>query len=224
MGHLYVIRNKINGKEYVGKTCSSMEKRFKEHIRDSRKERNQNRPLYRAFRKYGIENFEVSHIGTYPPDELEKKEIEEILRRNTYHYGYNATFGGDGKRRVKLNPEDVYQVYKKEGTIMNTAKALGHNHKTIAALLAPYDLPSHYNYKRADGHFLPKIIECKSNDIRITFDSINKATFFIREISKEEPDNGQKTKKTVTNSIVRVLNGQRKSFLKLHWSYYQKAS
>ena len=59
MAYIYQIRNNINGKIYIGKTESSIEKRFQEHCRDSRKE-NINRPLYAAMRKYGIEHFRIS--------------------------------------------------------------------------------------------------------------------------------------------------------------------
>lgn len=42
MAYIYVITNSVNGKQYVGKTNGSIEKRFKEHISDSKKERCEN--------------------------------------------------------------------------------------------------------------------------------------------------------------------------------------
>jgi group I intron endonuclease len=64
-GTIYVIKNLINGKEYVGKTFSTVEKRFKQHLIDSRKKRCENRPLYSAIRKYGEDNFEYESLGEY---------------------------------------------------------------------------------------------------------------------------------------------------------------
>ena len=38
MAFIYVITNDVNGKRYVGKTNNSIDKRFKEHIKDSKRE------------------------------------------------------------------------------------------------------------------------------------------------------------------------------------------
>ena len=45
-GIIYKITNTINGKVYIGKTLETMEKRWKEHQKDSM--RFTDRPLYRA--------------------------------------------------------------------------------------------------------------------------------------------------------------------------------
>lgn len=47
--YIYKITNSINGKAYIGKTMGTPEKRFKEHIADSKRDRYANRPLYKAF-------------------------------------------------------------------------------------------------------------------------------------------------------------------------------
>ena len=52
-GFIYKITNTINNKVYIGKTLSSIEKRFAEHKEDSHRPQEQIRPLYRAMNKYG---------------------------------------------------------------------------------------------------------------------------------------------------------------------------
>ena len=52
MSYIYCITNIINGKKYIGKTADTVENRFKQHVRDSKKVRSEKRPLYSAMNKY----------------------------------------------------------------------------------------------------------------------------------------------------------------------------
>lgn len=97
MSKIYKITNDINDKVYVGKTNLSIEERFKEHCRDRLKRNNENRPLYNAMNKYGIEHFTIAEIEDCNPDEASKQEIYWIGYFHSYENGYNATMGGDGK-------------------------------------------------------------------------------------------------------------------------------
>ena len=53
--YVYKIRNKINGKVYIGQT-NNLERRLKEHRFDKRS----HKPIHDAIKKYGFENFEVT--------------------------------------------------------------------------------------------------------------------------------------------------------------------
>lgn len=98
MGSIYCITNLINNKQYIGKTTSSIQKRFKEHCRDSRKERCEKRPLYTAMNKYGVENFIIEELESIEDNTLlTSRETYWIEKLNTCgSKGYNATKGGDG--------------------------------------------------------------------------------------------------------------------------------
>ena len=75
MSYIYVITNDINGKQYVGQTSGSLEKRFKQHINDMNKRSEEKRPLYNAMKKYGIEHFHIALIEECSYKEIDKKEI-----------------------------------------------------------------------------------------------------------------------------------------------------
>lgn len=96
MGYIYVITNQINNKQYVGQTSFSIQDRFKQHIKDSKKQDIQNRPLYKAFNKYGTENFSISLLEECPQAQINEREQYWIEKLNTFHNGYNATLGGEG--------------------------------------------------------------------------------------------------------------------------------
>jgi hypothetical protein len=131
MAYIYMIINNINNKVYVGKTEGSIEKRFQEHCADSRKEHNKNRPLYRAMNKYGVENFAVSLL-----EETDQPEIREdfwIAQKQSYHNGYNATRGGDGKKY--LDYDLIYNTYCEIQNAARTAEILNISIDTVLAVI-----------------------------------------------------------------------------------------
>lgn len=115
MPYIYKITNLINGKMYVGKTSNTIEERWREHVSDSHKERCEKRPLYDAFNKYGIDNFQIEQIEEIKNDDIAcEKEIYWINELRTYIgfedcNGYNATLGGDSKRYY--NYKELAQAY-----------------------------------------------------------------------------------------------------------------
>ena len=96
MAYIYVIKNDINDKVYIGKTEFSIEKRFREHLSDSDKRRTEQRPLYAAMNKYGKEHFWIEKLGECSSEDSCNREKFWIKKYTSYHAGYNATIGGDG--------------------------------------------------------------------------------------------------------------------------------
>lgn len=109
IGYIYIIENLINNKKYVGKTARNVKQRWAEHRSDAK---TSDHYLYRAMRKYGINNFkihEIEKIEDYELDEFNNRlsnlEIYYILFYNTHDKGngYNETVGGDGVCGYKLS-------------------------------------------------------------------------------------------------------------------------
>ncbi len=120
MSLIYKITNILNGKMYIGKTEGSIEKRFKEHIKE--KGRSKHRPLYRAMNKYGVENFKIELIEeTNFSNEREVYWIKYFDTNNKKN-GYNATIGGDGKTWLDYNA--IIECYKKEQNLKTVAKII----------------------------------------------------------------------------------------------------
>ena len=136
-GSIYCITNMLNNKKYIGKTLDSLEKRFNEHIRDSRRERCEKRPLYDAFNKHGIENFKIELVEECSYELLSNREIYWIQKLDTYSNGYNATLGGDG--RVLYNYEEILQKFQDGMLIKDLAKYFECGQDTISKIIKNSD-------------------------------------------------------------------------------------
>lgn len=118
---VYLITNKINGKQYVGMTGRSLEARWSAHKSSTR-----NGSPFRfhsAIRKYGEENFEASIL--YDDLSIEEcRTIEEktILEYNTTINGYNANPGGCGGWIV---PDEKYDSWLMKITEKSTLESNG---------------------------------------------------------------------------------------------------
>lgn len=137
MAYIYQITNTINGKQYIGKTELTIEKRFKEHCRDAFKNCNEKRPLYAAMRKYGIEHFIIECLEeTNNPNEREMYWINE---KNTYHNGYNATLGGDGTKYI--DEQQVINAYNQLKYQTKVSEELNIDIKTVHKILENNNIP-----------------------------------------------------------------------------------
>jgi group I intron endonuclease len=89
-GAIYCIRNKVNGKLYIGQTTQPVNTRFSRHATCRRV------TISAAIRKYGKENFEVSVLQECSSaDELNVAECEQIERLGSLvPNGYNVALGG----------------------------------------------------------------------------------------------------------------------------------
>lgn len=123
MGIIYCITNLINNKMYIGQTYRLLEDRWKDHI-ESMNNLNNQRPLYRAMRKYGIENFSCSIIEQCPDKDLNEREQYWINEKHTWiaqypENGYNLTSGGLNGTKYSY---DYIKLLYKEGMSQSEIK------------------------------------------------------------------------------------------------------
>lgn len=104
---IYIIKNLINGKEYVGQS-GNIKSRIYHYRRKIR-----SMIIGRAIKKHGIENFQV-YVEYFPlltPKELGQKEYDTIRDCNTKHpNGYNLADGGLITRGWKHTPESLQKI------------------------------------------------------------------------------------------------------------------
>ena len=89
---IYVIRNKVNNKVYIGQTWQTIKKRFNCHKRHA-----PNKHLESAFNKYGLDSFSIELLGNcYGQEAADYLEISfiEAYKSTNSKYGYNMKEGG----------------------------------------------------------------------------------------------------------------------------------
>lgn len=112
MTGIYKITNILNGKVYIGQS-QDINRRWKEHRYRAFQSNAQQYEgyLYRAIRKYGIDNFTFEILEECKIADLDEKEKYYIDLYDSYKNGYNETAGGQGTiGRGKLTDEEVSQI------------------------------------------------------------------------------------------------------------------
>lgn len=213
MSYIYCIQNKINGKQYIGKTVQNIHTRFSEHVFESTKERGKQRPLYRAFNKYGIENFEISIIEKVNDiSELSSREIYWIEKLNTFHFGYNATKGGDGN--LRCNYEKIVQLYNEGNSMREISKILHYSVDTISNVLHCNNIQIRdSNYKRKK----PVLQFTKYGILIQKFDSILDAAKYLKNSGLSKSKNISLG--SLSQKIINCCNNDNYTSYGFKWKY-----
>lgn len=180
--YVYKITNKINNKCYIGIT-NNIAKRFSYHKRPRLTEdcKEYNKPLYAAFRKYGIDNFEFSVIDyNLSVEEANNREIALIkeYKSLTHEHGYNIREGGNlsgntarGENHYfsKLTEEQVKAIINARDTLHIRPIKVYEDYKDIIS----YDTFEHIWLGHSWKHLQPEIIEFTKYATRVGEEASN---------------------------------------------------
>lgn len=115
-GFIYIIRNTINNKVYVGQTKVSVDIRWKEHLRHAKYG---DQIINRAMRKYGINNFYIETLEICSLDVIDYREMYYIGLYDSTNKskGYNVSIGGKTPKfkRKALSISELVDLYKNQG-------------------------------------------------------------------------------------------------------------
>lgn len=203
MAYIYEIINDINNKSYVGKTEFSLEKRFKEHCRDSQRKSFEKRPLYSAMRKYGLEHFSIHLLEeTNNPNEREKYWIEIL---GTFKNGYNATKGGDGIAYVDYDL--ILALYNEGYGVLQISNITNYDISTIRKVLNNSGI-SYQERKQREYQQISKVVA-----------QLDKETEEIIAIYPSTEEANRALNKQSSGHISQVCNGKRKTAYGYKWRY-----
>lgn len=116
-GIVYLARNTVNGKGYVGQTVQSLNDRKMAHQGNARN--GSSLPFHLAIRKHGEDTFTWDELGSCQNrDDLNAAEQTHIaLLRTRSPHGYNLTNGGGGaslKTAYKISKAHIGKVHSAE--------------------------------------------------------------------------------------------------------------
>lgn len=106
MSYIYLIKNIINNKVYVGKT-SCFINRKNEHLKRLKAGKHVNTHLQSSYNKYGKDFFEFCILEECDNDIIDSREKHWIIiyKSTSDNNGYNLTYGGDGGIATKETKE-----------------------------------------------------------------------------------------------------------------------
>ena len=210
-GKIYKIYNNINDKIYIGKTVSTLEERFTQHKRDSIRTRCEKRPLYDAMNKYGKEHFFIELIEECDLQDLSTREIYWIEKFNSYHYGYNATRGGDGK--ILYDYQLIIDLYQNGLTGKEISNLINCDSNVILKALRSANIDTRINAI----NLLSKKVAAydKNHNLIMEFNSEAEAARWLIEKNIAKTNDA----KHVGSALGRAANGQRKTAYKMYWEF-----
>ena len=187
-----------------GKTETSLEQRFKEHCKDS-KRGYINRPLYNAMNKYGIENFSIELLEECNSKILSKREKYWIEFLGSYKYGYNATLGGDGK--AYLDYDLIMSLWNENKSIQEIAKIMKCSTDSIQKVLDIHKISHKERVSRGKQNQYQQVAQLDKNtkEILNVFPSIQAA---YDSLGKQH-----------SGHIAEVCKGKRQTAYGFKWKY-----
>lgn len=170
------------------------------------------RPLYDAFKKYGIDNFTIEQLEECSWEILSEREQYWIDKLDTFKNGYNATRGGDGK--LLYDYKEIANKYLELQNQAKTAKFFGCDTDTVRRACRNENIkilpPQEVNQKSL------KPLACYKNNKKIyEFSNSIEASGKILKAKLASTNN----KKSIQDNITRAAKGERKTAYGFVWKY-----
>jgi len=132
IGRIYIIKNIVNSKVYIGQTKDSIQKRFGKHLSSCQY------VIGKAIKKYGSHKFHVELLEETTLDKLNEREMYWIKLYNSTdnRFGYNMSIGGNVTRKPSnINVEEVIDLFNNGISAIKIAKTLHTDIEKITSIL-----------------------------------------------------------------------------------------
>lgn len=150
-GRIYIIKNTVNDKVYVGQTKVSLKLRFQNHLSAARNGKDY--IIGKAIRKYGENKFYIELLEECTIEELNEREKYWIAFFNSTdnRSGYNISTGGNVIRTTKeLNKDIVIKLFNSGIPAFKIAKILHTGVPNITNLLKSLNIRYGVDLQKVD--------------------------------------------------------------------------
>ena len=229
MNGIYKFENLINHKCYIGQS-SNIEERYKKHYKNINDESHQE-ILYKAFRKYGWNNFSFEILESFEDYSLEQLNALEQKYIQQYNslvpYGYNMIPGGsNGAGLAKGKSIEQYTLDGKYVQTFDSAKQaseqLNISHGNICACCRDErNFAGNYQWKYVDSNKkIYKITKIENPVYKETIQQYDKNNILIAEY--ETISEAHKKTNIHMGNISSCCKGTRKSAGGYIWKIKQE--
>ena len=195
MGYIYKIQNLINDSVYIGQTVKAVEKRFQQHRNNYDKPYFSQLTLYKAFKKYGLENFSFEVIEEVSNELLDEREKYWIDYYDSYKNGYNMTLGGRLIELYKWDLQEIIDLYHTHKSARKVAEIIGCDHSTIDNLLNSNNIPRY-----SKGEQFNRIVCLEKQGVFEKFNSAREAAQWLIDNQYSKTKNIKSVRMMITNA------------------------
>lgn len=227
---VYVIKNLINNKIYIGSTKMSFKRRYLEHVRLLKIKKHHNFYLSNAVNKYGIENFEFSIIeiiNNISIPYLRQRESYYIDILNSITCGYNLSnrtisppYNLESNKKISNTLKEKYKtdsVFRENQLYLNSKKRgipswnkglkcdnISNARKELFDDIEVYDINMNF-FRRFDNPIeVEKFSRTKENDLPvpeyIEFENNNSKNKLSRKYLKNKIISSQNIHRAIRNN------------------------
>lgn len=131
-GRIYIIKNTVNNKVYIGQTKDSLQKRFGKHLSSCEY------VIGKAIRKYGKDKFYIELLEEVDLENLNEREIFWINMFDSTNnkFGYNMSVGGSVTRKPRrFDAKEIIDLFNAGMTVVKIAKHIKTDVSNITNIL-----------------------------------------------------------------------------------------
>lgn len=151
-GRIYIIKNTVSDKVYVGQTKVSLKLRFQNHLSAARNGKDY--IIGKAIRKYGEDKFYIELLEECTVEELNEREKYWIAFFNSTdnRFGYNISIGGNVIRTTKeLDKDMVIKLFNSGIPAFKIAKILHTGVPNVTNLLKSLNIRYGVDLQKVDA-------------------------------------------------------------------------